>query len=116
MNDQQLIIVVAKLDGRNINWDMDTELFYTINDRTRTTIETPPYITCRDAIIPVIEKVYSKDADTRKQFTAALNCELFPMGGDYMSIDLNEVLWMIIHATPKQLAIALAKACGKWEE
>lgn len=121
MTDQQLIIAVAKLDGwieeRPNLPQMPTYYRKEFQDRVRV-FDDPKhfsaYLTSLDAIIPVIRK---QSEAVKNAFGEAL-CEILGYYDDYYegwnihSSSINE----FITATPKQLAIALVKACGNWEE
>lgn len=113
MTDRDLIIAVAKLDGwvEACTVDRHGNKFYRrIEDKQENGKEwrrfgdfpkshkpLPPYLTCRDAIIPVIEK-------QNEQIKNLIQTEL---SFHYQYIFL---------ADAKQLAIALVKATGGWKE
>jgi len=84
MTDTELIIEVAKLDNRPCT-------YYHVEGTCDNLSHRPPYLTSRDAIIPVIEKQES-------MIVARI-------AGEYTCL-----------ATAKQLSIALVKACGKWKK
>lgn len=121
MTDTQLIIAVTKLDGwireesehltfksRIVWWIKRIGTF----ERRIAQVELPPYLTSRDAIIPVIERQAQKVSVGRKICDEVLG---FSTSGD--SIDIN--YWCVqrlVCATPKQLSIALVKATGNWIE
>lgn len=109
MNDKEILFELAVLDGLQILENYPGQL-------KNEGIGIPDYLNSYDVIIPVINKIMGLNTDTRKKFIVSLNCELFPMGGNYMDLDLNECIWIIIHATPRQLCIALLKALGKWKD
>lgn len=119
MTDTSIIIEVAKLDGwireekthprfytRIVHWIKRIGTF----ERKIVESELPPYITSRDAIIPVIERhdevSYCLMHELRMILTDDLGCE--------SPKEINE--WDMLTATPKQLCIALLKATGKWKE
>lgn len=94
MTDQQLIIAVAKLDGK---------LTSSVNENNTCFCEECVaekelnYLTSRDAIIPVIEK----QSDTVQYNTL---------------LQLSVVAYKVIVQSPRALSIALVKATGNWEE
>lgn len=111
MTDQQLIIEVAKLDGREnavkVCLELDGNLEFP-------RIQEINYLTSHDAIIPVIRK---QSEAVKNAFSEAL-CERLGYYDDYYegwNIHGSSIEEFVT-ATPKQLAIALVKACGKWEE
>jgi hypothetical protein len=120
MNDPEIIIEVAKLDGF-----FEDEKFISpggflqgvriIGDDAGYE-RVPDYLKSRDAIIPVIEKICGQDCDKRKSFGMSLLCQLYPMGGDYSSLCVEDVNFSLIVATARQLCVALLKATGKWRE
>lgn len=123
MTDEQLIIAVAKLDNwvreesehpifksRIIWWIKHTGTF----ERRIPLIELPPYLTSRDAIIPVIEKVVKPTKQiTSTRFSDILMNELEGYTDTiYGDFEIKQMLF----ATPKQFSIALVKATGNWTE
>lgn len=126
MTDQQLIIAVAKLDGwtnpkcdaDNTNTCYGTPPLDNPPPKERNWLfkeylccELPHYLVSRDAIIPVIEKVCNTK-ELKEEFVCCLTLEL----DDTEHFSLLDVFSAITKTTPKQLAIALVKACGNWEE
>ena len=71
--------------------------------------ELPPYLTSRDSIIPVIEKM---PTENRMEFINILEDIAYTKEfGNYW-----DVQFAIITATPQQLAEALLRATSKWKE
>lgn len=122
MTDTQLIIAVAKLDDPNkITWvTIDAmnhpvpEPYWWIHPDCK------KYLTSRDAIIPVIEKVFSKITCHSFFDTLGIECakDTADVDGqyEYQGDGSYYEQWLIFKATPKQLSIALVKATGNWTE
>ena len=72
----------------------------------------PPYLTSRDAIIPVIEKQI-KDW---KEFTYVLNEQVMKLKCRPLDMNIAQLAEMFIKATPQQLSEALLRATGRWQE
>ena len=90
MTDEQITIEVAKLDG--------------VNQLGDNFIEHKPYLTSRDAIIPVIEKHWRKvGSESWAEWQMRFYDGIIPH-------NLNSILF----ATPRQLCIALLKATGHY--
>lgn len=111
MTDQQLIIAVAKLDGK---------LTSSVNENNTCFCEECVaekglnYLTSHDAIIPVIEK-QSEEIQAHVWFwIVSKYIPQLRSLNDVVAINLLPAI--IRKATPKQLSIALVKATGKWEE
>lgn len=125
MTDQSLIIAVAKLD--EITFDALTGDVMVAPGR----YEKPhpnhfkPYLTSRDAIIPVIEK----QDFTEEQWEVFLRF-CIPDEADWIACNkvwrderfrlqqsrLPRAFRLLALLSAKQLSIALVKATGKWEE
>lgn len=116
MTDQQLTIAIAKLDepdkpwqfvevsgGKEICWieDNGSYIHYHVAKN---------YLTYRNSIISVIEK---QAMAVKSEFCHQLYKLIH--GEQEGELDAFTILPLIMD-TPKQLAIALVKACGKWEE
>lgn len=114
MSDDEILIEVAKLDGWRV---------YPTDNPCRFQKEFPsgfsdltfdamcvqcPYLTSRDAIVPVIEKQFSNDTQ-RSDFICTL-------GDVCRSENKNWWAWTTLTATPRQLCIALLKATGRLGE
>lgn len=117
ITDQQIIIEVAKLDGFEEhpkhhyyfrNGDINGER---VLDSFKFPEFAPNYLTSRDAIIPVIEKVVNTKEDVWN-FSVNLSKILTDTDEDYQ--ELSPVDYLL--STPKQLSTALLKATGKWTE
>lgn len=117
MNDNRLIIAVAKLDGKcphnRVNSGNHPEEGF-MAECLDCGVDFPvelEYLTSHDAIIPVIEKVCNTK-HLKEEFVCYLTLEL----DDTEHFSLLDVFSAITKTTPKQLSIALVKACEKWEE
>ena len=134
MTDEQIVIEVAKLDGyKNVccleggnipfgepddDFNRDVELhkahgqcgFPTVAHREQCL----EYLTSRDAIVPVIEKV-SKDWGPEKLESFHLEIAVLDTSLDGTT-PLAFNVQRILLATPRQLCIALLKATGKYKE
>lgn len=111
MTNEEIIIEVAKLDGikQNFHWlhypDQQIPDGYMLSDGTLVK-ELHSYLTSRDAIIPVIEKLSLPE---QIQLMRHLHIEF--RAGVASWTDFK-----ILTASPRQLCIALLKATGKWKE
>ena len=102
MTKQQKLIALAKLDG-----------FEIINERYgmlgKACLDYPNYLTNGDEIRRLIGKVL--DTDLKQKFLIALKSILhIPCGA------FAHEWFLIVTATPEQLAEALLKATGNWVE
>lgn len=129
MKDTDIIIEVAKLDGWHITGEsVDPEVpchliqGYRIDpNKLRSDqlcekqLAIPDYLTSRDAIIPVIKNGMILHGDTALPFCEVLNELVFqlPYRSPMSVIDAGR---LFLHATPRQLCIALLKATGKWRD
>lgn len=124
MTDEQIIIAVAKLDGflsvQFINsgpWKVMGDKIH-IHGHGNTIV--PDYLTSRDAIIPVIEKAFSKITCHSFFDTLGIECakDTADVDGqyEYQGDGSYYEQWLIFKATPRQLSIALVKATGNWIE
>lgn len=111
MTDEQIIIALAKLDGYELQTRGDGTYWHPVHNKYFLKHEMPQYLTSRDAIIPVIEKLVNTK-DEVWNFSVNLSKVLTEKDEDYQ--ELSPVDY--ITATPKQFCIALLKATGKWEE
>lgn len=119
MKDTNIIIAVAKLDG----WIFGIKSESSFADPTKQ-ITSPcwldeqgqpvrkfkDYLESHDAIIPVIAKQPRK-----------IQLKIFEYPSSEFSSNpdedyLSQRLYFVLTLTPKQLSIALLKACGKWGE
>jgi len=118
MTDQEIIIEVAKLDGWKENYcrgygHIPLNLHPTTN--VYQDFKYLPYLTSRDAIVPVIER--HQKMDNFEQVMKQLNYEVLGFHGGQQTITLNYwALQRLVCANPRQLCIALLKATGKWKE
>lgn len=117
MTDNEIIIAVAKLDGWTGVQYNSSESFSTSgiigifpSSNTGRFEIVPPYLTSRDAIIPVIKK--HRGYHGRIAWSLCISNE----NADEKESWTIEDCITILTATPKQLCIALLKATGKWEE
>jgi hypothetical protein len=103
MKPQDIIEAIAVLDGFLINGTFNDEPLFFKEHKGVTWQYLPPYLTSRDAIVPVIEKNYPD------KIAASLVQVLQNSPG------CNRVTnaW-IMTATPSQLCEALLRATGKW--
>ncbi len=119
MTDQELIIECAKLDGFSVVPTGNGTYPFALKAPSGTvgvgwTTEAsawshmPPYLTSRDAIVPVIEKC-CKTWQAQDDFMGALNEEL--AASEHSS--MGDIQWLTILSTSCQLCIALLKATGK---
>lgn len=103
MSDEELLIEVAKLDGKEYHKPTEEEVkrgsYYQYE---------PDYLTSRDAVVPVIEKQFSNDTQ-RSDFICTL-------GDICRSENKNWWAWTTLTATPRQLCLALLKATGRYKE
>lgn len=125
MTDQQLIIAVAKLDGwvpsrlippmplgMGNAMSRHKQMWLKQDNNTEwEEYQMPRYLTSRDAIIPVIEKVINTK-DEVWTFSVNLSKILTETDEDYQ--ELSPVDY--ITATAQQLSIALVKSTGNWTE
>lgn len=108
MTDNELTIECARLDG----WEYDNDPHspeYVKHNVGVIFKRLPPYLTSRDAIIPVIEKNIKPDAEYN-----SLWWEFFNALDEQDKNEFNNTSYLF--APPRQLAIALIKAVGKWKE
>lgn len=119
LTDQEIIIEVAKLDGFNamgFPHYPEPDLYFQKDTFLGHRDSLPPYLTSRDAIIPVIEKCFEMDKVTPFNKQEALACVFWS--------ELNEINdffeegghTQMLLSTPYQLCIALLKATGRWRE
>ncbi len=110
MKNQDIIKAIAELDGWKPKY---------LSQESQG-LNPPPYLTSRDAIIPVIEKKLSRH--TCHSFFDALgliaivdwqDCDGAPSyegDGSYFE------QWVLFKAKPSQMCEALLRATGKWRE
>lgn len=118
MNDEQIIIAVAELDGYTVNYREEGLSPHYLRYGGICGQEHMKYLTSRDAIIPVIEKLHPSLFEA---VCANLLLDLMHYWDTErkLSVDWknrNLVIMATIHATPRQLCVALLKATGKWKE
>ena len=65
-----------------------------------------PYLTSYDAILPLIQKLCTRNQELKVQFLNTLRSSFRQPASDYD----------MMMATPEQLADALLRATGKWKE
>lgn len=118
MTDSELIIECARLDG----WIEPHLIAFTVRgykqqpkeypiNSTDISYLVPNYLTSRDVIIPVIEK-HIRDFSAKRESKFLTEIE-FELGQDTKGLH-KEI--SILCAYPRQLAVALVKAVGKWKE
>lgn len=125
MTDTEIIIEVAKLDGLKLTWDFDNIIngtFYSEKPRRGGYIRDLSYLTSRDAIVPVVEKLWNHDSGFAKDFICYLyeehshpECVEIDLT-DAFGEDLHSITLVLLLSTSRQLCIALLKATGKWKE
>jgi hypothetical protein len=101
MTDAEIIIAIAKLDGIHTDgWVSSTP--------PHSWFPLPkPYLTSRDAIIPVIEKQI-----TNSEIQTKFNYALYGILPQEVADSNGFIFVMAIKATPKQLCIALLNVTG----
>jgi hypothetical protein len=107
MTDRDIITAVAGLDGwqrRLTGWQKYPHAPLTPTEQL------PPYLTSRDAIVPVIEK-QPKSVQVN---TSILLEEIVYRGTDCHLCLLTSILMVL--ATPSQLCEALLRATGTWKD
>lgn len=132
MTNQNILIAVAKLDGKQPFYcdgkhgtAMHGGSFVTNNGSVYALTsdwyekyipyveDYKPYLTSRDAIIPVIckQKIVVQQEVYRQLFA-----ERFEHSTDQLSVRFTVSLEEIFHKTARDYSVALLKATGKWEE
>lgn len=115
MTDTEMTIAIAELDGYTKDKQDDRRFYKNILNKiitffyppVFTEASLPSYLTSRDAIIPVIEKVCN---ELRDAFLNELRELVHKETGRCIQNG-----WLLIIATPRQLSIALLKATGKYK-
>jgi hypothetical protein len=125
MTNNEIQIEVAKVDGwkteHHINqWDSEAQTHRSwinwIGPDGEVEGEPPDYLTSRDAIVSVIEKVLGNNEELWSRFLHKLGLLVgFHKGMEVPRFDIMRRLRFLL-ATPKQLCIALLNALGKWKE
>jgi hypothetical protein len=122
MTDDQIIIEVAKLDGwldvKEYTYKYDymgeTGELKQLQGRSEANlghlVGLPKYLESRDAIVPVIEKQSKK---VRVLIARALSEIVLGRSRTWVTWLEDDIADLFL-ATPRQLCIALLKACGKW--
>ncbi len=138
MTDNEIIIAVAKIagfkwcdhvwgsvahntrgSGRNVvitgsnKWCQKCGAGYNDDGTIIAISQLPNYLTSRDAIIPVIEKVCMTKPNLRYEFGIQLSRVKFDAYA--LQIDYDQAFQLYIEATPLQLCTALLKAKGLWK-
>ena len=117
MKTEQQIIELAKLDGFEdirISGPFNTLGGSIVINEKRDWHRLPSYLTSRDAIIPLVEKVLER-GEMERLFARELHKLVFkfPLNwGDVQSV--VDSLRMFLYTTPAQLCEALLRATGKW--
>ncbi len=102
MTEHEIIKAVAELDGITPIW-FEGNKAWVAGFTDDSSIDFKPYLTSRDAIVPVIEKLGA--ADQRIVAFKLIGC-----AGSFEEIARQAML-----ATPSQLCEALLRATGKWK-
>lgn len=114
MTDTEIIIEITKLDDIMYEWcaGLQQNAYYSKLQKIWYPNQTNiPYLTSRDAIVPVVEKCIT-NPDIEHTFNYALYDSL-----PKEDWDKNAMTYvMAVKATARQLCIALLKATGKWKE
>jgi len=106
MTDEQIVIEVAKLDGFEPVLNLSGEIYKWKIPKEESWewassfVVNHPYLTSRDAIVPVVERCLGREIDENDILE-----ELIKQGVFYSYL-----------ATPRQLCTALLKATGKHKE
>lgn len=109
MNDEQITIEVAKLNG----WksyspgDFNPTVRWEKNGSVVQTLDLPEYLYSRDAIIPVIEKVVTPELEMVWVF-------FFAMLDEQREDSFCGTSYLF--ATARELCIALLKSTGNWKD
>jgi hypothetical protein len=114
MNDQDIIKAIAELDG----WmpkDCENDYIFVkqLGNSTLQVHETnlPPYLTSRDAIVPLINRLIEE----RKLTGTQLGNFFKWTGAGMMSVDYQNYI-VLLKCEPLKLCKALLRATGKWIE
>lgn len=117
MTDEQIIIAVSKLDGWTECERKGYEGFWMPSDyvydkspysKLKLLIELPPYLTSRDAIVPVIEKQI-----TTEELMEKFGMCLISHNPKMTTVEFFKV---VMFSTPRKLCVALLKAIGNFKE
>ena len=116
MTKDQQIMELAKLDG----WTFDPLVGYWRDSGgyAHGSSKPLPYLTSRDAIIPVIEKVREQTLgrSIRNHYRSFL-IELWKICNPDHKFGWNSEHWIdCILANPQQLSEALLRSTGRWQE
>ena len=147
MKPQDIIKEIAELDGcDNLYVIVKRGLYYRLNAHGYTSIESEawklsldeakkheylrgdepvtlkpaeykPYLSSRDAIVPVIEKQFTNESlhcVFIKQLYEVLDCHELPL--NEMIDTERSIMFHLLTATPSQLCEALLRATGKWKK
>lgn len=114
MSDNEIIIAVAKLDGYTINGPSndpsEPEGWCWDGKGNNCWFHELEYLTSRDTIIPVIEKVVTQHEDFQRYLMMETKTSIGYGQCNGTAFVIN------ICATPRQLCIALLKATGNWKD
>lgn len=111
MKPQDQIAAVAELDGRKDEYLMDLDIGTRKGHPELLMRDDYLYLTSRDAIIAVIEKVILGNEELEKKF----HHELFKIMAASFSKGVTVAVTLVC-ATAEQLTEALLRATGKWKE
>lgn len=122
LTDNEQIIAIAKLDGWTtfVNEPLPSGCF-AWDEHGQSRSEFKPYLTSRDAIIPVIERC-CESWELKPRFIRALELIRYDNEPPIRTEDsiwefgYGEAFEIIIEATPRQLAEALLRVTNKWKE
>lgn len=111
MNIKDQIKAVAELDGWKLN-EFNRQVppnLHPLNN-ANCDYQFPPYLTSRDAIVPVIEKIIESYGNQLSFYTSLQRLVIKQTDNPY-SIEFS-----CITATPQQLCEALLRTTGKWKD
>lgn len=118
MQDEQILIEVARLDSPQFVW-----LPHTYNGKQTVCAfkagefygPVPDYLNSRDAIIPVIEKQVEKSFSFRGKFNCELSKETCNRNLS-SAVKEPDFIFQMLTPNARQLCIALLKSVGKFRE
>lgn len=116
MQDQEIIIEVARLDNKEVRYNKDALVWEILKNGHwylwQEWYNEPDvdYTESRDAIIPVIRKVLTT-SELKVKFLNALR-SLVEARLKRATSDFD----LLVESTERELCIALLKATGKWKE
>ena len=123
MKEQDIIIAIAELDGASnirmsTRWEctdppQEPKVLIAEWGNLKNKYPIPPYLTSRDAIVPVIEKqTYTTKARIIRSLQPEIEWDIFGVSDRVVIQELESLLL----APPSQLCEALLRATNKWKE